>query len=711
MLGHGLWAAIAFFNPSGERWALPAKWELRRLDGRQDARADPAEWGGLGPDPLPAPTWGIDMKQLVLVVAVAFAAPLEAGTVWVTHANVPASGSTCTFAQAIHAANLANNPSNATPPGASTIAPLARSATAAIGIGTCVGATVGPNTVDLDAIAGQTLTFGSADNFWYGPNALPPVASTIVVEGRGVILQIPADTPRRRFFFIGADAQGVRTPGYNTPGAGVLTLRDVHLRGGRQQGGNSTLGGGGGGFGGAIFNQGIVHLQRTTFSDNRAIGGSIVGGDRTAGGGLGGDAPTSFVGDGGSMGGLVPVGATQAGGSAGILTGGAGGGPNSGFGGFGGDPTASNPATPGRGGNGGGGGGSGLSTDSFSGGGGGGGFGGGSGGGNGNSPFSGGDFGQGGSGEPGTTSGGGGGGVGGGGGSSHVAGSNQAQGGGGGGFGGGGGAGGDQSAGGDGGFGGGGAVGYFQASGTQGRGGFAGGHPGTGLLGPLGGAGAGLGGAIFNHFGVMTLQNVTFTNNQAIAGTGGAGTPSARSLGGAVFNLNGDLSIDQATFADNAAGAGGALYSLGFNGDLTTGSRNAQVSILRSVFANNGPGGEIGNALPSLPRGNPNLASEILTVNGSLVKDPTGAVVPIGSSLDNLLGVDPQLGVLQDNGGLSETRQPELDSVVIDAVDCASPSPGTDQRGIARPQGMRCDMGAVEVSEPSDVLFTNGFET
>lgn len=175
---------------------------------------------------------------------------------------------------------------------------------------------------------------------------------------------------------------------------------------------------------------------------------------------------------------------------------------------------------------------------------------------------------------------------------------------------------------------------------------------------------------------------------------------------------NGEISVADATFSDNSADAGGALFSLGHNGSLSAGSTHAQVSIVRSVFANNGPGGEIGNDVPALPSGQHNLATEILTVNGSLVKDPSGALVPIGSSHNNLLGVDPKLGPLQDNGGLSETRLPAADSVVIDTVDCATPVAGFDQRGIARPQGIRCDMGAVEVeiTGPADVVFTDGFE-
>lgn len=650
------------------------------------------------------------MKQIAAVIALFVAGHVEAGTVLVTHGDGPAGPETCTLAQAIYAANLANNPTNATPPGASTTEPLAHSETTNIGIGACLGATTGDNTIDLDPIAGQTLVFASTDNVWYGPNALPPVASTLVIEGRGVILEIPADTPRRRFFFIGADAEDARTPGYNTPGAGSLTLHDVHLRGGRQLGGSSTYGGGGGGFGGAIYNQGALHLQRTTFSDNRATGGSTGGGSRFNGGGMGEDAPDGFDVVAGGMGGAVPAGSTQSGQNAQSFAGGAGGGPDTGFAGRGGDRASQNSAAPGLGGNGGGGGGPGVTSTFNSSGGGGGGFGGGNGGGNVHSANSGGGFGQGGHGIISNTASGG---VGGGGGGINVLATSQGRSGGGGGFGGGGGSGGEPAGGGDGGFGGGGAAGYFFTLGLPGRGGFAGGRAGDGAaFQGNGGGGGGLGGAIFNHFGVVTMRNVTFASNATVAGIGGTGATNGRGLGGAVFNLNGHVSIDEATFADNAADAGGAVFSLGYNGSLEAGSRHAQVDIVRSVFANNGTGGEIGNDVPGLPRGNPNLATEILTVNDSLVKDPSGAVVPIGSSHNNLLGIDPLLGPLQDNGGLTQTRLPDADSVVIDAIDCDVPSPGTDQRGIARPQGARCDIGAVEVevAGPSDVIFADGFE-
>ena len=61
----------------------------------------------------------------------------------------------------------------------------------------------------------------------------------------------------------------------------------------------------------------------------------------------------------------------------------------------------------------------------------------------------------------------------------------------------------------------------------------------------------------------------------------------------------------------------------------------------------------------------------------------------------DLIDVDPRLGPLADNGGRTLTHalmegSPAVDAGVED--DC----PSADQRGIDRPQGMRCDIGAVE---------------
>lgn len=92
------------------------------------------------------------------------------------------------------------------------------------------------------------------------------------------------------------------------------------------------------------------------------------------------------------------------------------------------------------------------------------------------------------------------------------------------------------------------------------------------------------------------------------------------------------------------------------------------------------------------------------TIRASLIAGgcPAGAIC--GPDVRDL---DPLLAPLADNGGVGPTLIPAVESPAIDAAAddvCAE----TDQRGISRPQGARCDIGAVEVVD--DRIFANGFE-
>lgn len=60
------------------------------------------------------------------------------------------------------------------------------------------------------------------------------------------------------------------------------------------------------------------------------------------------------------------------------------------------------------------------------------------------------------------------------------------------------------------------------------------------------------------------------------------------------------------------------------------------------------------------------------------------------------------LGALGDNGGPTPTYLPLAGSPLIDAASTPVCRP-TDQRGVARPQGALCDVGAVEVPEPGAI--------
>ena len=64
--------------------------------------------------------------------------------------------------------------------------------------------------------------------------------------------------------------------------------------------------------------------------------------------------------------------------------------------------------------------------------------------------------------------------------------------------------------------------------------------------------------------------------------------------------------------------------------------------------------------------------------------------------------IDPLLGALADNGGPTQTHALLTGSPAIDAAgDCvADLSITTDQRGISRPQGTACDIGAFEPPPP-----------
>ncbi len=431
----------------------------------------------------------------------------------------------------------------------------------------------GTNTIVLATNGVYTLT--APNNFWYGPNGLPQIASTIIIQGNGAEILRASTASVFRLFYISNGAS-------NQPAAGNLILQDVILSGGLAQGGSGSDGGGGGaGLGGAIYNQGTLTLVDAALTNNVAKGGAGgVSGSFGGGGGLGGNGGTGSNGGGGGGGfGGNGGNASNGGGGGGGYNGNGGHGSNGGGGGGGvggnganGSNAGGNGGGPsggaggaigfeaagGAGGTGGldsGGGGGGLAastniTTSYNGGtgGNGGALGGGGGGG---TPDEGEDFiqvagiggngGLGGGGGGGSLGIGGNGGIGGGGGG---AGNGGLQ-GGNGGFGGGGG-GGEQDAGGNGGFGGGGGASVFTSGGSGGFGGGAGADSSTD-----GGGGAGLGGAIFNDSGAsLTISNSMIAANAAQGGTSSA-VQGGSAFGGGVFGMDCGIEFSGSILSNN----------------------------------------------------------------------------------------------------------------------------------------------------------------
>jgi hypothetical protein len=105
-----------------------------------------------------------------------------------------------------------------------------------------------------------------------------------------------------------------------------------------------------------------------------------------------------------------------------------------------------------------------------------------------------------------------------------------------------------------------------------------------------------------------------------------------------------------------------------------------------------------------------------MTLQNSIVADNTGmnclgVMIDHGHNLgfpDNSCGAhlatgDPRLGPLADNGGPTQTMALPAGSAAIDAVPATGAGcPATDQRGVTRPQGPACDIGAYEAAVPQN---------
>jgi CSLREA domain-containing protein len=193
------------------------------------------------------------------------------------------------------------------------------------------------------------------------------------------------------------------------------------------------------------------------------------------------------------------------------------------------------------------------------------------------------------------------------------------------------------------------------------------------------------GGGIFNR-GTMNVNDSTLGGNQAVSGSGGGGWNdggvltlrnstvsgnSASATGGGLHNTGTALNLINSTVSSNSAPTGG-----GISNTLTTQLRN-------SIVANNTGGNCSGFFVPFFGH---NLSS-----------DATCALTGTG----DMNGVNPLLGPLAQNGGPTETHALLPGSPAVDAVPVADCVVTTDQRGVARPQGAACDIGAYEAREPT----------
>jgi hypothetical protein len=249
------------------------------------------------------------------------------------------------------------------------------------------------------------------------------------------------------------------------------------------------------------------------------------------------------------------------------------------------------------------------------------------------------------------------------------------------------------------------------------------------------------GGALANFGSTMTVDNSSFTGNS---------NPSGYAGGGAIWNSAGNLTVTNSVFSGNTSGTDGAPYS-GLGGAISSG---ADLSLTNNTFTGNSAlinredtiafGGAVfvsantvsftfnltnntfsantapnGGALYYDQANGGSLTANLY--NNILVKGATGgncftSVAPTVTASNNLTDDDTcgtgftnsssiLLGTLGNYGGLTQTIPLLTGSSAIDAGDDAS-CPATDQRGVTRPQGAHCDIGAYEYQPPVTSTFS-----
>ncbi|MCS6909433.1 MAG: CSLREA domain-containing protein [Anaerolineales bacterium] len=172
---------------------------------------------------------------------------------------------------------------------------------------------------------------------------------------------------------------------------------------------------------------------------------------------------------------------------------------------------------------------------------------------------------------------------------------------------------------------------------------------------------------LLNDGGVVRVVNSTFSGNS----------------GSGLYNqVNGQMYLGNVTVVSNTATVGGGLFN-----------NRGTVTVTNSLIAGN-------SATSSAPDCYGSFVSAGYNLIGNL-DDCTGF------ENNDLVGFAPRVGPLRDNGGPALTHALWSDSRAIDAGspdgcrDHANVLLTTDARGVWRPQGARCDIGAFEMAYAS----------
>ncbi len=219
------------------------------------------------------------------------------------------------------------------------------------------------------------------------------------------------------------------------------------------------------------------------------------------------------------------------------------------------------------------------------------------------------------------------------------------------------------------------------------------------------------GGGISFSYGTLMVENSAISGNSAHGGGGirvSNGVATVRNstvsgnsgswLGGGVYISDGTLNVEFSTVAGNSAYTGGGVYAEG-----------GATVLSAALLADNTCVTTDSNAKPDL--GDP---SGRVTATYTLIESASGHSFTDGAN-GNIVGVDPGLGPLADNGGFTWTHALATESAAIDQIPSGTIGCGstvdTDQRGVSRPQGDACDIGAYETAALPTPDFTFNLST
>ena len=204
------------------------------------------------------------------------------------------------------------------------------------------------------------------------------------------------------------------------------------------------------------------------------------------------------------------------------------------------------------------------------------------------------------------------------------------------------------------------------------------------------------GGGIYSQ-GTLTLTNSTLSGNSAERYGGGL------SLSGYDWAVLYNVTITNNTADSDSSNEGDG-------GGVRLASENVTLYLRNSIIAGNFDG--------SAGTQHPDCSGTLTSQGHNLIENTTGCTI-VGSPFGNLIGVSPDLGPLQNNGGTTLSHALLSGSPAIDAgnpLGCAAENGldlTTDQRGYARPIDgdgdslAVCDMGAYEYNSPGTPTPTN----